>query len=242
MDFTAFPKKRPELPEKYKEIYADHYKKNREGDTSATSVSKKLEAWMHKKVAGDVKQHHKKYTLEIGAGTLNQLDYEISNPYDIVEPFTKLYEGSVHFSKIQNSYKDIDEIDLSLRYDRITSVATFEHIENLPHVVAKSALLLKNDGCLRFAIPNEGTFLWKLGYMLTTGIEFRLLYGLNYEVLMRHEHINSAAEIEEIAHYFFKDIKRKVFGIHSKIAFYRFYECKTPNLERAIEYLQNEQK
>jgi hypothetical protein len=78
--------------------------------------------------------------------------------------------------------------------------------------------------------------------MLTTGIEFRLLYGLNYEVLMRHEHINSAAEIEEIAHYFFKDIRRKVFGIHSKIAFYRFYECKTPNLERAIEYLQNEHK
>ena len=54
MNFDAFPKKCPELPEEFIQIYADHYKKNREGNTSATSVSKKMEAWMHKKVAEDV--------------------------------------------------------------------------------------------------------------------------------------------------------------------------------------------
>ena len=242
MDFTAFPKKRPELPEKYKEIYADHYKKNREGDTSATSVSKKLEAWMHKKVAGDVKNDITKYTLEIGAGTLNQLEYEKSQCYDIVEPFAKLFKDSEHLHEIQNIYKDIDEIEVSPVYDRITSIATFEHIENLPHVVAKSALLLKNNGCLRFAIPNEGTFLWKLGYTLTTGVEFRILYGLNYEVLMRHEHINTASEIDEIVRHFFGNIRREVLGIHKNIGFYRFYECSSPNIERANNYLQNEHK
>lgn len=242
MDFAAYPKKRPELPQEFKEIYAQHYKKNREGNTSATSVSKRMEAWMHKKVARDVQYDSNRCTLEIGAGTLNQLEYENPEPYDIVEPFTQLFKDSKNFCKIRSTYSDIDNIDLSLKYDRITSIATFEHIENLPHVVAKSALLLKDKGCLRVAIPNEGTFLWKLGYMLTTGIEFRILYGLNYEVLMRHEHINTASEIENVISYFYKDIKREVFGIHKNFGFYRFYQCTNPNIDRANNYLQGEHK
>lgn len=242
MDFSAFPKKRPELPREFKQIYTDHYKKNREGNTSATSISKKMEAWMHRKVAGDVNYKSNRCTLEIGAGTLNQLDYEEPEAYDIVEPFTQLFKDSANFCKIRNTYSNIDEIDHSSNYDRITSIATFEHIENLPHVVAKSALLLKKKGCLRIAIPNEGTFLWKLGYMLTTGVEFRIMYGLNYEVLMQHEHINTASEIEDIVSYFFKDIKREVFGIHKNFAFYRFYECRNPHIDRANNYLKNEHK
>lgn len=242
MNFSSFPKKRPELPEKYKKIYADHYKKNRDGNTSATSVSMKMEAWMHKKVAQDVLSDFSKHTLEIGAGTLNQLDYEKTTRYDIVEPFTELFKNSKHLHRIQHVYKDIDDVEISSRYDRITSIATFEHVENLPHVVAISAKLLKDGGSLRFAIPNEGTFLWKLGYTLTTGIEFRLLYGLNYEVLMRHEHLNTADEIEEMVSYFYKNIHCKVLGFHKKIGFYRFYECNNPNIERVNTYLQEEKK
>lgn len=242
MMFTSFPKIRPELPDNYKLIYAEHYKKNRDGNTSATSISQRMESWMHRKVAEDVILETNKYTLEIGAGTLNQLRYEKSTPYDVVEPFKQLYEKSVFLDRIDNVYADIDEIEVLARYDRITSIATFEHIENLPHVIAKAALLLKSDGCLRFAIPNEGTFLWKLGYKLTTGIEFRILYGLNYDVLMKHEHLNTANEIEDVVKYFFKIKRRSVFGIHKNLGFYRFYECITPNTDKALAYLQNEKR
>ncbi len=49
-----FPKKRIELPEAFQKIYNQHYLSNREGKYKATSLSQKLESWMHKKIAEDV--------------------------------------------------------------------------------------------------------------------------------------------------------------------------------------------
>jgi hypothetical protein len=181
--------------------------------------------------------------LEIGAGTLNQLKYEKTEPFDIIEPFTELYANAPYLKHIRHIYKDIDEIDLSVKYDRVISIATFEHVLDLPKVVAKSALLLNENGVLRVAIPNEGTILWKLGWQLTTGLEFKRKYGLDYSLLMKHEHVNSAAEIEEILRYFFKKHRCSCFGSGKKFAFYRFYECYEPNIESAKEYLaQNFEK
>ena len=109
------------------------------------------------------------------------------------------------------------------RYDRITSIASFEHICNLPEVIAKSGLLLKPGGVLRTSIPSEGTCLWSLSWKLTTGIEFRIKYGLDYGILIKHEHVNSAREIEELLCYFFKNTKCIVFGLSKKLSFYQFY-------------------
>ena len=81
--FDNYPKERVELPKEYQKIYSEHYKKNREGKTSATYLSQKMETWMHKKVAKDIKGIYNKSTLEIGAGTLNQLGYEKTSPYNV---------------------------------------------------------------------------------------------------------------------------------------------------------------
>jgi hypothetical protein len=237
--FKNFPKTRLELPEKYLKIYAEHYKKNREGETSAASMAQRMERWLHKKVANDVKNDTNKSTLEIGAGTLNQLKYEKTTPYDIIEPFSELYQNSPYLKLVNNIYADIDEIDASVKYDRITSVATFEHILDLPKVVAKTCLLLKEDGTLRVAIPNEGTILWKLGWKLTTGIEFKLKYGLDYGLLMKFEHVNGASEIEKILKFFYRKVKSSSFGIHKSIAFYRFFECKAPNIKLSENFLNS---
>lgn len=234
---NKFPKKRADLPVAYQEIYDIHYQKNRDGDTKATSLSMQMERWLHKKVAEDVKNVGKD-TLEIGAGTLNQLDYEPKvEQYDIVEPFKKLYESSKQLSRINTIYNDILEIEGDNKYSRITSVATFEHILDLPVVVAKAALLLKQGGSLRVSIPNEGTPLWRMGTMIT-GAEFRKMYGLDYQILMRYEHVNTAKEIEEVLKYFFKDIKIQVYGICKKLAFYVFISCEEPDLEKAKAYLE----
>ena len=237
MILNKFPKVRLELPQAYKDIYDIHYNRNRSGDTKVTSWSMKMESWLHKKVAEDVVNQGKN-TLEIGAGNLNQLPYEpkVEN-YDIVEPFGSLLENSTELNRISNIYKDILEIK-DKKYDRITSVATFEHILDLPLVVAKSVLLLKENASLRVSIPNEGTIMWKMGTMLT-GAEFKRMYGLDYQVLLKYEHVNTAKEIESVLNYFFDKVNVSVFGISRKLAFYVFLSCENPNIDRAKELLES---
>jgi len=237
--FENYPKERIELPLEFQKIYSEHYKNNRDGSTSASSIAQRMEAWLHRQVAKDVINIQDKSTLEIGAGTLNQLKYENTKPYDIIEPFSELYINSKFKDQVNEVFQDIDEISVSKKYDRITSVATFEHITDLPKVVAKTCILLNESGTLRVSIPNEGTFLWKLGYKLTTGIEFKLKYGLDYSILMNYEHVNTADEIEEVIKSFYGKVKCSCFGISRKIAFYRFYECSNPKIEIAERYLKS---
>lgn len=238
MTFSNFPKQRPELPPAYQAIYAEQYKENREGGSKAAGLAQKLESWMHRKVAADVVSGGARSTLEIGAGTLNQLQYEPNaKPYDIVEPFEFLYKTSPFIDRIRTVYDDISEIPAGVTYDRITSIAAFEHICNLPEVIARCGLLLNDRGSLRSAIPSEGTIMWRLGYTMTTGLEFRRKHGLDYEVLMRHEHVNTACEIEEVLRYFFGRVRCSFFGVAKAISFYQFYECSEPDLDRCREYL-----
>jgi len=235
--FEQFPKTRPQLPKEIAEIYAVQYKSNREGQTTASSLSQKVESWMHKQVAGDLAGAKPLSTLEIGAGTLNQLRHEPeSGPYDIVEPFKELYAGSPLLRRVRNVYADISEVPASARYDRITSVATFEHICNLPEVVARCGTLLEPRGSLRVSIPSEGTPVWTLGWKLTTGLEFRLKHGLDYGLLMRYEHVNRAKEIEDVLRHFFTEIAWKSFGVCKFLSLYQFYECKNPDLARCRQY------
>ena len=242
MIFNKYPKTRFQLPPEYQEVYKEQYKRNRNGEYAAASASQKVEGWLHKQVAKDVIKDNNKITLEIGAGTLNQLKHENTTHYDIVEPFTSLFEDSPFLNRINNVYKDISEIEIKQKYDRITSVATFEHILNLPEVVAKSCLLLNNGGTLRTSIPNEGTWLWEIGWKATTGFAYKRKYGLDYGIMMKHEHCNNADEVEEILNYFYGKNKMTVFGLNKAFALYRFYESSEPNIKRAEDYLNSLKK
>lgn len=235
--FKNFPKTRPPLPAEFQAIYAEQYKQNREGDSKAAGLAQKMESWMHKKVAGAAAAGTS--TLEVGAGTLNHLPYERNTAaYDIVEPFRFLFESSADIDLIRNVYDDIAEIPDNERYDRIISIATFEHICDLPRVIARCGLLLVDGGQLRAGIPSEGTILWRLGYKLTTGMEFRRKYGLDYEILMRHEHVNTAKEIEEVLSFFFSTVNRSVFGVARALSIYQFFACEDPHLDRCKAYLE----
>lgn len=236
--FNKFPKIRPELPPEFQVIYAAQYKENRDGGSKAAGLAQKMESWMHRKVAADTATGADKSTLEIGAGTLNQLQYEHhAKPYDIIEPFHSLFEGAPQMERIRDVYDDISEIKEGTKYDRIISIAAFEHICNLPEVIARSGLLLNDGGQLRCGIPSEGTIMWKLGYTMTTGLEFKRKHGLDYDVLMKHEHVNTASEIEEVLRYFFADVGVRVFGIAKAVSFYQFFACKQPRIDRCSEYL-----
>ncbi len=231
---TGFPKTRPPIPPRLQEIYASQYKENRDGATRAASLAQRLERWLHLQVAEDVADGQIADTLELGAGTLNQLEYEpAGGAYDIVEPFTELFQGSPDLHRVRDVFADMAEVPADRRYDRITSVAALEHICDLPLVLARAARLLKPGGVLRSAIPSEGGMLWTLGWMATTGLEFRLRHGLDYGLLMRHEHVNTAGEIEALIRTLFEDVEIRSFGVGRQLSLYRFSAARRPRLEVA---------
>jgi hypothetical protein len=228
--FPQFPKTRPPLPAPLAALHRAAYADNRGGATPAARLSLWMESWLHRQVARDVVDDPRpRCTLEIGAGTLNQLPWEPGRgPYDIVEPFAELYRDSPHRPRVRTVFADIGEIPVERRYDRITSIATFEHLCDLPRVVATAAARLAPGGELRVGIPSEGTLPWALGWRLTTGLEFRLRHGLDYGLLMRHEHVNTAAEIEAVLRYCFGDVRCRTFGPARRLSLYQFFACRDP--------------
>ncbi len=234
-----FPKVRPALPKAIAKIYEHQYKENRQGKSQAASLAQKVEAWMHRKVAAsDSKTIKGQATLEIGAGTLNQLPYEPDGQiYDIVEPFTKLYLDSPLLTRVRSCFADIAQLDNTFHYDRIISVATFEHLCDLPFAIACCGIHLKEGGMLQVAIPTEGGPLWSLGWRLTTGLEFRLVYGLDYGYLIRHEHVNKAWEVEMLLRYFFIDVDCQWFGLTKQWSLYQYFKCGQANYARCDQYL-----
>ena len=241
--FPKYPKRRPALPPKYQRIYHDHYRENRDGKSFATKYSTRLENWMHLQVSEDVvRQGHGGATLEIGAGTLNHLDYEPrTSPYDIVEPYKELFEGREQVGRIRAIYRDISEIPPDRRYERIISIATLEHVLDLPRVVAMAGLLMQPQGQFRAGIPSEGGLLWGLGWRLTTGVEFRIRRGLDYGVMLRHEHINTANEIEAVLAYFFARVESRALGLGPSLSFYRSFACSGVRVERCTGFLDDGQ-
>lgn len=242
MPFSGFPKIRPVLPPEYEKIYLQHIQENRRGQSPASRLSTGLEGWMHRRIARDARGNNQSpATLEIGAGTLNHLPYEAQHAaYDIVEPAHYLFDDSPFLSRVRTIYDDVKDVPDNTHYDRIISIASFEHICNLPEVVAACGLLLKRDGQLRAAIPTEGGPLWKLGWMLTTGWEFKRRYGLDYEVIMQTEHVNTWKEVAEVLNYFFQDVKCSYLGLSRALSVYQVYVCRNPDRSRCYDYLRVE--
>jgi SAM-dependent methyltransferase len=171
--------------------------------------------------------------LEIGAGTLNHIAYEpAAESYDIVEPMADLYADSAHKTKLRAAYTDVSEIPLESKYDKIVSIAAFEHVEALPELLARLGLLLQESGRLCIGIPSEGGFLWGASWRCTTGILFKLRTGLPYEPFIRYEHINDAEEIIDLVKIYFEDVKVRRFPLPwLHLSFYSYIEATEPNLE-----------
>jgi hypothetical protein len=229
---SNFPKKRPALPAVYQAFYEKEYKRNRGSHNATPDFKQKLENWMHRQVA-----HPKSLgeaILEIGAGTLNHVNYERDDcAYDIVEPFSALYQDQAIRSRLRNIYENITEIPITKHYAKIFSVAVLEHVEDLPHLVARSALLLDDNGVMAHGIPSEGGLLWYLGWRFGTGLSFRVRTGLSYVPLMQHEHVNTANEILNVLKVFFGEISYSRFPLpflHGS-----FYTCVTLRKPKKIK-------
>lgn len=234
---STYPRRRPPLPPAYQAIYTQEYLLNRKGGTRATRLAARAEAWMHKVIASNAIPGS---VLEIGAGTLNHLQFEPRvDCYDVVEPFDEFYAGNPLLPRVRRLYREIEGVPEQNRYARVVSIAVLEHLERLPSIVARSALLLAEGGRAQFAIPSEGGALWGIGWRMTTGIGYWLRNRLSYKIAMQHEHVNDAREILAIIRWFFNDVQVRRFPLpfhHASL--YAYIEADRPRLARCREYLQ----
>ena len=235
---ARFPKHRPPLTPAHERVYVEEYRRNRGGGGALFKVIQDLESWMHRRVARGARVGS---VLELGAGSLNHLPFETnSSAYDCVEPFVGLYADSPHRHLVRTIYADIEEVPSNLRYERVLSVATLEHLEQLPRVLARCALLLAEGGVFQAAFPSEGGLLWGLSWRLTTAISYRLRTGLDYATVMRHEHVNTAIEIESIVGHLFGQTRVRRFPSPWRhLSFYTHVESRRPNLERCRALLNS---
>ncbi len=224
-----FPKTRPPLPESYRAIHEREYIANRTQGGVANRIARFLESWMHRQVAATApKTPHT--ILELGAGSLNHLPWERGyQRYDVVEPFRALHASSPHRALVHQIYADLSEVPPDQRYDRIISTAVLEHLTDLPAQLACAALHLKEGGVFCAGIPSEGAWLWRMAWQYGTGPAFRRRTGLDYAVLMHHEHVNTAQEIEACIRHFFSDVTVKRFPTPFKtLSLYTFIEARGP--------------
>jgi hypothetical protein len=240
----SYPRQRKPLSERFQAIYADVYKTSRNGRSFLYGITQWLESWMHKKVAKSSVSDLS--TLEIGAGTLNQLQYEMpSDHYDIVEPFHALFEDKTDIlPRIRNIYDDISMIPENIKYDRITSIAALEHIEDLPLLMARIGLMLRwGGGVVCAGIPSEGGFLWGTAWRISVGLSFYLRTGMNYGELMRHEHVSNAKEIIAVVQYFFEDVTVSRFPLpFHNLSLYSFITARKPNIQKCKDFIIYNQK
>jgi SAM-dependent methyltransferase len=231
---ASYPRKRPPLTAAHEKVYVEEYRRNRLAKTGLCAVVGRLETWMHRTVAegGPVSR-----VLELGAGTLNHLPYEPSTDvYDAIEPFSELWQDSPLRSRTRKIFADIAEVPVEEKYDKIVAVAVLEHLTDLPAVVASCALHLGENGHLGISIPSDGLF-WHLGWRCVTGVAYWMRTGLDYAVVMRHEHVNNEAEILAILRYFFAEIRVKRFPLPPKhLSFYTAVDAARPEINRCIEF------
>jgi len=232
---ASYPRTRPPLTSGHENLYVQEYKSNREGDRKVDSMAQTLEAWMHRQII----THKSSNLLELGAGTLNHIIHENPNTiYDIVEPFEELYQHSPRLNQVRDTYSSLEAISQDKKYTRIISIAVLEHMTNLPIDIAISATHMEENGIFQAGIPSEGGFLWWLGWRCTTGISYWLRNGLDYGVLMRHEHVNKAKEIIALVEYFFENVKIKRFPTPFHIlSFYTYLEASKPRMHRVKQTL-----
>lgn len=239
MDLTLakFPKSRPELPARHRAVYEREYALNRSGRGPLYAAVAKLEGWMHHAIAA---RKPNGPILELGAGGLNHLSFEAeASECDVCEPLADLLLNKPLPPQVRTVLKDYRELgNLEGGYSKILSIAVLEHLEHLPYVVAQSALLLAPAGVFQAGIPSEGGALWGLSWRLSTGLAYRLRTGLDYGILMRHEHINTADEIEAIVRRFFADVKVRRFPFDAKhLSMYTYLEGTNSRREECTNFV-----
>lgn len=228
------------MPHAYNDIHEDEYLVNRTSKNVANEVARKLEGWMHVKVAATALEDNEE-VLELGAGNLNHIPWENKySHYDVVEPFQKLLETSLNLQLVRNTYTSLSDVPKENIYDRVVSIAVLEHLLDLPYEVALSGMHLKRNGIFCAGIPSEGGWLWKMAWKYGTGIAYKRRTGLDYAIVMRHEHVNNVNEIISCIRYFFRESTINRFPLPSgNLSLYTVIKASSVDIKRCEQFIKS---
>ncbi len=192
---TPWPKQRPELTCRQKEILEDWYG-----------------YWLTllpNRYSGITRFNHsyptrtanlRGRTLEIGAGEGEHLCYET---LDTQEYFAlELREALANrlrtrFPQVKVIVGDCeDRIDVPDQFfDRVIAIHVLEHLTNLPKALDELVRVLTPGGRLSVVIPCEGGLLYSLGRRVSSKRIFEKRYGVDYDWMISYDHVNRAGEI-----------------------------------------------
>lgn len=136
--------------------------------------------------------------LEIGAGTGEHINYEHS-----CEKYYALEILPAMANKIRAKFPNVEVItgdcqepfpleDNSI--DRVNAIHVLEHLTNLPATLKEIKRVLKPFGTLVAMIPCEG-MAYKIARKISAERLFKKTYKMDYDWLVKSEHVNSPKEI-----------------------------------------------
>ncbi len=115
--------------------------------------------------------------------------------------------------------------------DLVISFFSLEHIYNLNSCIKEISRILKKNGKLVFAIPNEGSFAWGFSRYLISRRWMKKNTNINYDKVICWEHPNFATtiiklldknflsiKINKIPNLYFDDFSLIIKGIYKKIS------------------------
>ena len=148
----------------------------------------------YKKCSKFIKSKEK--VVEIGCGTGDFIPYCPCKKYmgvDITEDFiiTSKEKFPEHEFVVGDAY------DLPFENNSISSLLSFstlEHLDKLDLALEQVNRVLTDDGEFIFGIPTEG-FLYRIGRNLTTKRHVEKTTNVNYDELLKKEHVNACKDI-----------------------------------------------
>jgi len=142
-------------------------------------------------------------TLEIGAGLGEHVKYEdlARQEYHCVEIRQKM--ADVIMERFPGVSAIVADCQCRLPYedgyfDRAIAVHVLEHLPDLPAAVDEIHRVLRPDGAFALVIPCDPGFAYEVARKVSAERIFRKRYRQPYKWLIRREHINSPAEIENV--------------------------------------------
>ena len=192
---TTWPKHRPELTSRQKEILEDWYGywlplvSNRYSRIARFNHSYPI-------AAAPLEGR----TLEIGAGGGEHLGHEKPRGREYFA--LELREGLANVLRARFPGVSVMVGDCQERIDvpdgffeRVIAIHVLEHLRNLPGALDEVARVLTPSGRFCVVIPCEGGLLYSLGRQFSSKRIFEKRYGVDYEWMISYEHVNSAEEV-----------------------------------------------